>query len=82
MGSVGGVGAVVYAVAVTEEEEEEGGQTRPGEAAEKRHHLPGGRGYTNPWESYVEVGMWDLLVRGMFWYILPEYGPRRRDPMN
>ncbi|KAF2852803.1 Metallo-hydrolase/oxidoreductase [Plenodomus tracheiphilus IPT5] len=43
------------------------GLTQPEEAKEKRHHLNGGKGFTNPWDSYVESGLWDLLIKGFFW---------------
>ena len=39
----------------------------PEDAKEKRHHLKNGKGFTNPWDSYVEVGAWELLLKGMFW---------------
>ena len=40
---------------------------KPEEADEKRHHLKGGKGFTNPWDSYVETSLWELLIKGMFW---------------
>ncbi|KAH7138945.1 N-acyl-phosphatidylethanolamine-hydrolyzing phospholipase D [Dendryphion nanum] len=29
--------------------------TKPEEADDKKHHLKGGRGFTNPWESFVDM---------------------------
>ncbi|KAG9191944.1 hypothetical protein G6011_10678 [Alternaria panax] len=40
---------------------------KPEEADEKRHHLKGGKGFTNPWDSYVELSTWELLINGMLW---------------
>ncbi|KAF1842590.1 Metallo-hydrolase/oxidoreductase, partial [Cucurbitaria berberidis CBS 394.84] len=39
----------------------------PEDAKDKRHHLKGGKGFVNPWESYIDIPVWDLLVKGMFW---------------
>jgi hypothetical protein len=40
---------------------------KPEEADEKRHHLKNGKGFTNPWDSYVESSPWELLIKGMLW---------------
>jgi N-acyl-phosphatidylethanolamine-hydrolysing phospholipase D len=40
---------------------------KPEEADEKRHHLKNGKGFTNPWDSYVESSFVDLVVKGIFW---------------
>jgi len=41
--------------------------SQPEEAAEKRHHLKNGKGFTNPWESYTESSFWELAVKGFIW---------------
>lgn len=41
--------------------------TQPEEAAEKRHHLKNGKGFTNPWDSYTESSFWELVVKGIWW---------------
>ncbi|KAI2475796.1 N-acyl-phosphatidylethanolamine-hydrolyzing phospholipase D [Pyrenophora tritici-repentis] len=41
--------------------------SQPEEAAEKRHHLKNGKGFTNPWDSYMEFGFWELVVKGIWW---------------
>ena len=38
----------------------------PEEASEKRHHLKGAKGFTNPWDSYVDATPWQLLT-GLGW---------------
>jgi N-acyl-phosphatidylethanolamine-hydrolysing phospholipase D len=40
---------------------------KPEEADEKRHHLKNGKGFTNPWDSYVESSFVELVVKGIFW---------------
>ena len=44
--------------------------TQPEDAAEKKHHLAQGKGFTNPWDSYVEMGVWELAVKGFFWWVV------------
>lgn len=39
----------------------------PEDAKEKKHHLKNGKGFVNPWDSHVEIGVWELLVKGMLW---------------
>lgn len=39
---------------------------RPEDAEEKRHHLKHGRGFTNPWDSWVEKSGWQLGL-SMLW---------------
>jgi N-acyl-phosphatidylethanolamine-hydrolysing phospholipase D len=34
---------------------------QPEEAKDKAHHLKNGKGFTNPWESYVEFGVIQLM---------------------
>jgi N-acyl-phosphatidylethanolamine-hydrolysing phospholipase D len=40
---------------------------KPEDADEKKHHLKNGKGFTNPWDSYVESSFVDLVVKGIFW---------------
>ncbi|CAO2658238.1 Nn.00g059610.m01.CDS01 [Neocucurbitaria sp. VM-36] len=65
MSSLGGagIGAGLYAIVSNPAQ----AAAMPEDAKEKRHHLKNGKGFTNPWDSYVEIGLWDLLVKGMFW---------------
>lgn len=39
---------------------------QPEEAKAKAHHLKDGKGFTNPWDSYTEFGVFQLL--GMFFW--------------
>ena len=41
--------------------------SQPEEAAEKRHHLKNGKGFTNPWDSYKESSFYELVVKGIWW---------------
>ena len=65
MSSIGGasIGAGRYAVVSNPAQI----AAKPEEADEKKHHLKGGKGFTNPWDSYVEISPWELLVKGMIW---------------
>jgi hypothetical protein len=65
MSSIGGgaIGAGLYAVVSNPAQV----AARPEEADEKKHHLKNGKGFTNPWDSYVDISPWTLLVKGMFW---------------
>ncbi|KAI8936808.1 hypothetical protein NX059_006048 [Plenodomus lindquistii] len=69
MSSVGGVGAGITAglYAVVSNPAAAVGLTEPEEAKEKRHHLKGGKGFTNPWDSYTDIGVFELVVMGIFW---------------
>ncbi|KAL6152142.1 hypothetical protein ACJBU6_09024 [Exserohilum turcicum] len=64
MSSIGGagIGAGLYAVVSNPAQM----AAKPEEADQKRHHLKNGKGFTNPWESYVEATPWELLS-GIFW---------------
>ncbi|KAF1953505.1 Metallo-hydrolase/oxidoreductase [Byssothecium circinans] len=44
---------------------------QPDDAAEKRHHVKGGRGFRNPWESFRElIGRAEVgSVMGWFWFV-------------
>ena len=65
MSSIGGasVGMGLYAVVSNPAQI----ATQPEEAAEKRHHLKNGKGFTNPWDSYTESSFWELVVKGIWW---------------
>jgi hypothetical protein len=65
MSSIGGatIGAGLYAAVSNPAQL----AAKPEEADEKRHHLKNGKGFTNPWDSYVESSPWELLIKGMLW---------------
>lgn len=65
MSSIGGAGIGAGLSAVVSNPSQLG--TAPEEAKDRKHHLEGGKGFTNPWDSYVDVGLWDLVVKGMLW---------------
>ncbi|KAH7356266.1 beta-lactamase superfamily domain-containing protein [Pyrenochaeta sp. MPI-SDFR-AT-0127] len=65
MSSLGGAGLSAGLYAVVSNPAQVGAV--PEDAKEKRHHLKHGKGFTNPWDSYVEISPWTLLVRGMLW---------------
>jgi hypothetical protein len=65
MSSIGGASFGVGLYAAVSSPAQVG--ARPEDADEKRHHLKNGKGFTNPWDSYVESSFWKLLVKGMFW---------------
>ncbi|CBX99765.1 hypothetical protein IAQ61_003002 [Plenodomus lingam] len=72
MSSVGaGAGAATATIAglyaAVSNPEQAVGWTEPEDAKGKRHHLKGGKGFTNPWDSYTESGFWELVVKGLFW---------------
>ena len=31
--------------------------TRPEEADDKKHHLKGGKGFVNPWDSFTDINV-------------------------
>ena len=64
MSSIGGasIGAGLYAVVSNPAQI----AARPEEADARRHHLKNGKGFTNPWDSYVEASPWEL-VSSMLW---------------
>lgn len=65
MSSMGGasIGAGLYAVVSSPAQI----GTQPEEAKERQHHLKNGKGFTNPWDSYVESSFWELVVKGIWW---------------
>lgn len=64
MSSIGGasIGAGLYAVVSNPAQI----AARPEEAEARSHHLKNGKGFTNPWDSYVEASPWEL-VSSMLW---------------
>ncbi|KAF5848645.1 hypothetical protein GGP41_009724 [Bipolaris sorokiniana] len=64
MSSIGGaaIGAGLYAAVSNPAQI----AATPEDAADKRHHLKNGKGFTNPWDSYVEATPWQLLT-GLGW---------------
>ncbi|KAF2086582.1 Zn-dependent hydrolase/oxidoreductase [Saccharata proteae CBS 121410] len=40
--------------------------TVPEDAVEKAHHVKGGKGFTNPWDSYKEMSGWEI-GKAMIW---------------
>src|SRR5689334_8337189 len=59
MSSIGGagIGAGLYAVVSNPRQI----AAQPEEAAAKAHHLKNGKGFTNPWDSYVELGVFQIM---------------------
>jgi len=35
---------------------------KPQDAAELKHHAKDGKGFINPWESYINRGFWDIAI--------------------
>ncbi|CAI6340471.1 unnamed protein product [Periconia digitata] len=35
---------------------------QPEEAKEKKHHLKNGKGFTNPWDSFAELSVWQITT--------------------
>ena len=66
MSSMGGagIGAAMYAVVSNPAQI----AAQPEEAKDKAHHLKNGKGFTNPWDSYVEWTPWDFM-RMFVWYV-------------
>lgn len=67
MSSLGGAGIGAGLYAVVSNPAQVGAV--PEDAKEKRHHLKGGKGFINPWNSYVDIPVFELVVKGMFWYV-------------
>lgn len=61
--SSGTTSAALYA-AVTSPAQATGAE--PEDAKELKHHLKGGKGFVNPWESYKEMSVFQIL-RAMLW---------------
>lgn len=68
MSSIGGagvgVGSVMYAAISTPVQR----AAEPEEAKDKKHHLNGGKGFTNPWDSYAAMGAFETF-RTLIWYV-------------
>ncbi|KAF2663689.1 Metallo-hydrolase/oxidoreductase [Microthyrium microscopicum] len=39
---------------------------QPEEAADRKHHAQGGKSFVNPWESYRDQGVWEI-VKALVW---------------
>lgn len=66
MSSIGGagIGAGLYAAVSNPAQI----LSQPEDAAAKAHHLKNGKGFTNPWDSYTELGPLTMLG-GLFGYL-------------
>jgi N-acyl-phosphatidylethanolamine-hydrolysing phospholipase D len=64
MSSIGGagIGASLYAVVSSPTQI----AAQPEGTEEKAHHLKNGKGFTNPWDSYVAISLWDIF-KVVFW---------------
>jgi len=66
MSSIGGAGIGMGLHAVVSNPAQLAAE--PEEAKDKAHHLKDGKGFTNPWDSYTEFGVLQLM--GMFfWFV-------------
>ena len=43
----------------------------PEDSVEKKHHLKGGKGFVNPWESYREQSVWQI-GSAMLWLVVAQ----------
>lgn len=68
MSSIGGAGVGIGLHAIVSNPAQVAAQ--PEEAKDKAHHLKNGKGFTNPWDSYTEFGVFQLM-RMFFWYHVP-----------
>lgn len=59
MSSVGGAGISTALYAAVSNPAQLAAQ--PDEAQEKAHHLKNGKGFTNPWDSYTELTLFQFL---------------------
>lgn len=41
----------------------------PEDAGEKKHHLKNGKGFVNPWDSFMETTHFEVVVKFLFWYV-------------
>ena len=46
---------------------------QPEDAKDKKHHLKHGKGFQNPWESFISYSM-PRLFGGMLWYVFFGFG--------
>lgn len=67
MSSIGGAGfgAGLYAAISTPTQS----AAEPEEAKDKKHHLKGAKGFTNPWDSYTAMTVVEIF-RTVIWYVL------------
>jgi N-acyl-phosphatidylethanolamine-hydrolysing phospholipase D len=67
MSSIGGtgIGAGLYAAVSTPTQ----GAAQPEDAKDKAHHLKGGKGFTNPWDSYVPFTGFQVF-KTLIWLVL------------
>jgi N-acyl-phosphatidylethanolamine-hydrolysing phospholipase D len=66
MSSIGGagIGAALYAVISTPTQL----AAQPEEAKAKAHHLKNGKGFTNPWDSYVAATAFQIFST-LLWFV-------------
>jgi hypothetical protein len=58
MSSASGAAAVLYATAVSQAVGE--AQKKPDDAALAKHHATSGRGFLNPWDSFLNRSVWQI----------------------
>ncbi len=58
-------GAAMYAVAVSNPEKT---HPVPDDAItrEKKHHVKGGKEFVNPWDSFVQIDFYNLVIKGVW----------------
>ncbi len=58
-------GAAMYAVAVSDPEK---APAMPDDTItrEKKHHVKGGKGFVNPWDSFVQIDFYNLVIKGVW----------------
>jgi hypothetical protein len=66
MSSIGGagIGAGLYAAVSTPTQ----GAAQPEDATDKAHHLKNGKGFTNPWDSYIESNAFQVF-KTLIWLV-------------
>jgi N-acyl-phosphatidylethanolamine-hydrolysing phospholipase D len=66
MSSIGGagIGVGLYAAVSTPTQ----GAAQPEDAAAKAHHLKDGKGFTNPWDSYVAFTPFQVF-KTLYWLV-------------
>ena len=66
MSSIGGagIGAGLYAVVSSPSQM----ASQPEGTDDKAHHLKDGKGFTNPWDSYVQASTFKVL-KALFWSV-------------
>jgi N-acyl-phosphatidylethanolamine-hydrolysing phospholipase D len=66
MSSIGGAGIVASLYAVVSNPVQTA--AAPEDVGAKAHHLKSGKGFVNPWDSYVETTPWQFMKQ-IFWYV-------------